>query len=804
MDEKYWSEGTQMSGEINQEIKNEYEKIKDKISYEDFLTKMEERKLDYEDVSFMSELDIARTIVGEYINEENKPLSEANEAHKISELETGRDNISVTGRVMHISNVKKFTSKKGREGKLANMIIGDDTGEIRVVLWTENIKFLKEILEGDVIKINNAEVKQGFREDELHMKLDSTIQKLNEEDFQKFPKYDDKITNIEDVKGDMQVNLVARIVRIPRIRSFNKNGKEGKVLSLEIQDKTGKIQFTLWNRDTDIVNYLDLKEGNSIKILGALGRTRDGEVSLTHSWVGRIIKGEFDLPEYTETVQKIGDAHEMRDVTVIGVISKIYDAITFMRDDQTTGQVRSLEMEDDTGSIRITLWNEDANMDLKKGDIIKIIGGNIEFDEYSGTDYRINTNWNTKIIINPEIDAKLKKQLNECGKYLKPMKISDIHEMDDEGEEIDLVGRIVNVYEPSEFNRDDGTTGKVRTIEIGDGTGIIRTSFWDDKADIALNIGDPIKLENARTRLGNYNMDLSIGRPARIVKPNSKEMNDIPDIKEIEDSIYSNKTISELNEGDNNIRMVGRVINIYDPNEFQRSDGNKGVVRTVEIADGTGVIRASFWDEKTETDLNVGNAIKIENPRVNSRDDKIEISVGRNTIVTPAKPEETVKLPSYDDIKEMIYETKKIDDIEEEDRNIKVTGQIVEAYGNRILYEMCPNCNKRVSLVDNIYICDICGEEIEEPNYLMIIPCVIEDDTGTMRVTFFRTAAEELIGMKMKEIIDVIQKTGDEGSLEDKVSDLMGHEITVIADASFDEYNEEIRLNAKKLVEMKV
>ncbi len=804
MYEKYWSEGTQMSDEINQEIKNEYEKIKDKISFEDFLKKMEERKHDYEDVSFMSELDIARTIVGEYINEENKPLSEANEAHKIKELETGRDNISVTGRVMHISNVKKFTSKKGREGKLANMIISDDTGEIRVVLWTENIKFLKKILEGDVIKINNAEVKQGFREDELHMKLDSTIQKLKEEDFQTFPKYDDKITNIADVKGDMQVNVVARIVRIPKIRTFNKNGKEGKVLSLEIQDKTGKIQYTLWNRDTDIVNDLDLKEGDSVKILGALGRTRNAEVSLTHSWVGRIMKGEFDLPEYTETIQKIGDAHEMRDVTVIGVICKIYDAITFMRDDQTTGQVRSLEMEDDTGSIRITLWNDDANMDLKKGDIIKIIGGNIEFDEYSGTDYRINTNWNTKIIINPEMDSKLKKQLQECGKYLKPLKISDIHEMDDEGEEIDVVGRIVNVYEPSEFNRDDGTTGKVRTVEIGDGTGIIRASFWDDKAELAFNIGDPIKLENARTRLGNYNMDLSIGRPARIVKPSADEMINIPSIDEIEDSIYSNKTISELNEGENNIRMVGRVINIYDPNEFQRKDGTKGVVRTVEIADGTGVIRASFWDEKTETPLNVGDAIKIENPRINSREDKIEISVGRNTNLTKATNEETEKLPSYDDIKEMIYKTKKIDDIEEEDRNIKVTGQIVEAYGNRILYEMCPNCNKRVSLVDNTYICDICGEEIEEPNYLMIIPCVIEDDTGTMRVTFFRTAAEELIGMKMKEIIEVIQKTGDEGSLEDKVSDLVGHEITVIADASFDEYNEEIRLNAKKLVEIKL
>ncbi len=793
-----------MSGDINQEIKSEYEKIKDKISYEDFLKKMKERKLDYEDVSFMSELDIARTIIGEYINEENKPLSEANQAHKISELKTGSDNISVTGRVMHISNVKKFTSKKGREGKLANMIISDDTGEIRVVLWTENIKFLKKILEGDIIKINNAEVKQGFREDELHMKLDSTIQKLAEEDYGNFPKYNDGLTDIIDVKGDIQANVVARIVRIPRIRTFNKNGKEGKVASLEIQDKTGKIQYTLWNRDTDLIEDLEIKEGDSVKILGALGRTRDGEVSLTHSWVGRIMKGEFDLPEYKETVFKIGDAHEMRDVTVIGVVCKIYDAITFMRDDSSTGQVRSLEMEDDTGSIRITLWNDDANMDLKKGDIIKIIGGNIEFDEYSGTDYRINTNWNTKILINPEIDGKLKSLLQECGKYLKPLKISDIHEMDDEGEEIDVVGRIVNTYDPSEFNRDDGTSGKVRTVEIGDGTGIIRASFWDDKAERAFNEGEPIKIENARTRLGNYNMDLSIGRTARIVKPSSEEMVDIPAINEIEDAIYTNKNISELNEGDRNVRLVGRVLNMYDPNEFQRDDGTKGMVRTVEIADGTGVIRASFWDEKAEMPLNVGDTIKIENPRVNSREDKIEISVGKNTGVSKSTSEEAEKLPSFDDIKDMIYKTKKIDDIEEEDRNIKVTGKVVEAYGNRILYEMCPNCNKRVSLVDNIYICDICGEEIEEPNYLMIIPCVIEDDTGTMRVTFFRIAAEEIIGMKMQEVVEVIQKTGDEGSLEDKVSDLVDHEITVIADASFDEYNEEIRLNAKKLIDMKI
>ena len=682
-----------MTGEIKEEIKKEYERIKDKIPYDDFLKKMEERKHDYEDVSFMSDLDIARTITGEYINEENTPLSEKNEQKKISELVSGQDNISVTGRIMHISNVKKFTSRKGKNGKLANIILADDTGEIRVVLWTNNIRCLKDVEEGDIVKVNSVEVKQGFREDELQMNMDSTIKKLPEDDediFKAFPKYDNSITPIKDIKGDTMVNVIAGIIRIPRIRSFDKNGKDGKVASLEIQDETGTIQYTLWNKDTNLIEDLKLKEGDSVKILGALGRERNGEISLSHSWLGRIIKGEFDVPKFTEKILKIGDAHEMRNVTVIGVVCKNYDKITFQRNDGTAGQVKSVEIQDDTGSIRITLWNDDADetkLNIKQKDIIKITGGNIEFDEYSSTGYRINTNWNSKITINPEIDDKLKKVLEERCEYIKPVKVAELNERDDEGDEVDIIGRIVSIYEPNEFQKNDGTTGLVRTIEIGDSTGVIRSSFWDDKAELPLKEGD---------------------------------------------------------------------------------------------------------------------AVKIENPQVKMRENRLEISIGRNTPITKPKEDEIEKLPSFDEIKDMIYKKRKIDEVEEEDQNIKVTAQVAEAYGNKILYEMFPNCNKRVTFSDNAYICDICGEDIKEPNYLMIISCVVEDDTGTMRTTFFRTAAEELIEMTTDEVRDVIEKTGDEGSLEEKVEDLVGQEITIIADASFDEYNEEIRLNAKKVLDKKL
>ena len=791
--------------EISEEIRQEYEKIKDKISYEDFLEQMNIRAQDYEGVSFMSELDLARVIVGEFIEEKNEPLVQESKNHKISELETGQHNLTLVGRVMKMSNIRKFTSRKGKEGRLANIILADDTGHMRVVFWTENIKLLtkNEVQEGDVIKLKGVEIKQGYREDEAHLNARSEIKKLPSEEFTYLPSPQTEITRLSDVQGDMEVNVIARVIRIPRIRTFDRNGSEGKVASLELQDQSGKMTFTLWNRDTDLIDILDLKEGDAVKIIGAQSRVRNGEISLSQSWIGRVEKGDFDVPEYSENVLKIGDAREMRDVTIVGVASKVYDEITFERDDGSTGRVKSLELEDDTGAIRVTLWNEDTALEIKKGDTIKIIGGNIEFDDYSTAGYRINTNWNSKILINPPIDAKLKEILQECGKYLKPFKIGQLNQLEDEGDEVDVVGRVVNLYEPNEFQRDDGSKGVVRSAELADETGVVRVSLWEDKAEGHLNEGDAVKIENARTRLGNYNVELSVGKTSRILKPSPEEMEKLPSIKEVADMLYQDKKITELSEGDREARIMGRILSLYEPREFTREDGSRGMVRSVEIADDTGVVRASLWDDQANRELSEGDAVRIENPRVTLRNDVVEISAGRTTQITRVKDDES-DLPALKDIQEKIYPSKKIDEIEEDLRNIRVTGEIMEAFGNKILFEMCPSCNKRVIWEEDKYVCEVCGEDIENPAHLMIISILLEDDTGTIRTTFFRQAAEDLLGISTKEAEEIIDKTGDEGSLEEKVVELVGRQIRIIADAGFDEYNEEVRLNAKKVLEVKI
>ena len=78
-----------------------------------------------------------------------------------------------------------------------------------------------------------------------------------------------------------------------------------------------------------------------------------------------------------------------------------------------------------------------------------------------------------------------------------------------------------------------------------------------------------------------------------------------------------------------------------------------------------------------------------------------------------------------------------------------------------------------------------------------MVPLRIEDDTGSIKVTFFDNLAEELIGMNKEEIISIV----DDGyGIEDKLEDLEGLTIEILANVSFDDYNEENRLNPKKIL----
>lgn len=413
----------------------------------------------------------------------------------------------------------------------------------------------------------------------------------------------------------------------------------------------------------------------------------------------------------------------------------------------------------------------------------------------------MNTNFNTQITINPQnLSIEQLDELEELRQDLHPTPIGEVELMDDDGIEIDIIGRILSLEDIREFQRDDGEVGQVRSAMIADESGKVRLSFWNEKAQGAYAVGEAYRIENARTRMGLYSVDLNVGGAARIIRLSEEEASAmfIPKLETLEKALYDKISIDEVEEDENDKIIIGRVIEIFEQRTFERDDG-EGLVRNIEIADDTGSVVVVLWNDDANKEFELGQAIKLQNPRFryNDRTNRVEASVSSSTTILEPSESELEKLPSLDELMEMIFTQKSIESLYEDDTNVHIIAKIEEVGVDRTLLRRCPNCRAGVEESEDEYVCDNCGYVFDEPAYTFMIPVRVDDGTGSIQATFFDNLAEELSGMTKEEVISTIE---DGYGVDEKLQDLIGYTIEFIANVNFDEYNETNRLNPKKFL----
>lgn len=297
-----------------------------------------------------------------------------------------------------------------------------------------------------------------------------------------------------------------------------------------------------------------------------------------------------------------------------------------------------------------------------------------------------------------------------------------------------------------------------------------------------------------------YDVDLNIGGSSRLIKLSEEQASAmfIPELSTLEKALYDYKKISDVDEDEEDTIIIGRVIELNDITHFERDNGDTGSVRNIEIADDTGSIKVVLWNDDANMDLEIGMPMKLQNPRISlGMDNRIEAVVGRGTTVLEPSESEIDNLPTYEELKEAIYVSKTIESLSEDDTNVCITGKITEVFDNKIILKKCPNCKANVEQTIEENVCDNCGHAFDEPIYTLMIPTKIEDETGEIQATFFGKLAEELIEMKTEDIVEI----DDDGyGIEDKLQDLNGLTVEIIANVSFDLYSEHSRLNPKKLI----
>lgn len=277
---------------------------------------------------------------------------------KIKDIKDGMGDLNLTGKVLEISEIRTFQRKDGNSGKVGNLLLGDDTGTVRVTLWDDKTEFLNDVEYGDTVELVNAYARENAFTQKVELQVGNrSIIKKSE----KKVEYEEEFTPIEDIGADMNnINVSGRILDIEEIRTFEKkDGSTGRVGNLLLGDSTGKIRLTLWDEKTSFLDEIDFDE--TIEVLHAYSRENafTQQVELNLGGRGIIQKSEKEI-EYREKFTDIADIVPGESYSVQGKVSEIGELREFEREDGTENVVSNLQLRDETGSIRLTLWGEQA------------------------------------------------------------------------------------------------------------------------------------------------------------------------------------------------------------------------------------------------------------------------------------------------------------------------------------------------------------------------------------------------------------------------------------------------------------
>jgi replication factor A1 len=271
-------------------------------------------------------------------NELGVKIVEEGRRLKIKSIYAGMKGVEVLGKVMSKTEIRVF-EKENRKGKVGNIVIGDDTGTMRVVCWNEQAEVLDKIKENDVVLFKSGYVKENnFNQKELHLNDRSKVL-INPEgesvgEVRQGFSYERK--KVGELKEGMNgVELLGTVVQVFEPRFFNvcpecakkvvekedgfECGEHGKVeavqsyvMNLILDDGTGAVRSVFWKNQTN--NLLGKNEEDLLKFKSNPGSFEEVKTELLGEQfrlVGRVNHNDmFERLEFSVQMVFKADAVE--------------------------------------------------------------------------------------------------------------------------------------------------------------------------------------------------------------------------------------------------------------------------------------------------------------------------------------------------------------------------------------------------------------------------------------------------------------------------------------------------------------
>ncbi|MBI4014746.1 MAG: DUF2240 family protein [Candidatus Aenigmarchaeota archaeon] len=201
--------------------------------------------------------------------------------------------------------------------------------------------------------------------------------------------------------------------------------------------------------------------------------------------------------------------------------------------------------------------------------------------------------------------------------------------------------------------------------------------------------------------------------------------------------------ISSIVPGMKSVDIVGKVMRIFPVKEFSSEKGT-GKVANIVLGDNTGTVRMSLWNDELEalSEMNVGDVIRVKGFSREGYDGNAELRIGRYGLMQKS----TEKIDAVQEQSHSVERTSIKDLREGYAREVRAC--IVQMFESNIFYPVCSQCKARLR-EESGFKCEEHGEV--EPDHGIVLSCIIDDGTGSIRAVMFNEQAEAILGMSKKE-----------------------------------------------------
>jgi replication factor A1 len=319
----------------------------------------------------------------------------------VKDLVPGLNDATVSGRVIAVFPPKTFG--KDNSKKVANLLIADKSGILRVALWNDKAGFLEsgQVKVGQVIRVSHGYVREAYDgKTELNLGARGEVEvdptDLESRSYPSVDRFVTKIGRIARVHKNRKVNVVGVVRELFPASTFTRRDSSvGKVMRFTLADETGEIPVVMWNQKVEELGE-SIRKGVKLQIVDA--KVKKALVEGLELNVNQ--RTYVEKLAATEEFLRIADLKEgTKHVNVEGeVVTK-----AMLRNVETgrgeTVKLAVFEIRDETGRMWISAWRKHADTvrDLKAGDRVVIknayvkagFGDQLEISTRGGTSIKI-------------------------------------------------------------------------------------------------------------------------------------------------------------------------------------------------------------------------------------------------------------------------------------------------------------------------------------------------------------------------------------------------------------------------------